>query len=114
MRAGNLRYIASIQEFSSSSNSMGVPVETWSDVSGLTDIRVELEFLSGREVMEGAKLEGVSSVRISMYYRSGIKPKNRVKVSDPSEGTRYFNILSVGRAPRERNRLLLMCEEIVE
>lgn len=101
MQAGRLRHRIAIQIRSSSQDSYGQPVETWTT----QHIRwASIEPLQGREFFSADQVNSEVSVRIRMRYLAGITAGMRVLYDNEP-----YNIEAVIN-PKMRNKdLQLMC-----
>jgi SPP1 family predicted phage head-tail adaptor len=106
VEAGRLRHLISIQQQTTTQDSYGEAVNTWTDV--YANIWASVEPLQGREFFSGEKFQSEITHRIRMRYKSGLLPKQRVKF-----GTRYFYVTDIIN-PQERNKeLQLMAKELI-
>ena len=99
MRAGRLRHRVTIQQPSSSTNSRGGKIKSWSD---LATVWASIEPLSGREIEQDFQLEPETTTRIVMRYKSGLTSNMRIKY-----GSRYYKILGITNT-NERNYELIV------
>jgi SPP1 family predicted phage head-tail adaptor len=105
MRAGLLRNRVTIQTRSESTDDFGEIDFSWSNSA---TVWATIEPLSGKELMNAQQAGASVSHKISMRYKSGVNPKDRI-----SYDSRTFEIESV-RNFRERDiSLELMCREEV-
>ena len=105
MRAGLLRNRVTIQTRSESTDDFGEIDFAWSNSA---TVWATIEPLSGKELMNAQQAGASVSHKISMRYKSGVNPKDRI-----SYDSRTFEIESV-RNFRERDiSLELMCREEV-
>jgi SPP1 family predicted phage head-tail adaptor len=80
--------------------------ETWSDNSGPHYASVEP--LKGDEALRGLQLQGTVTHRVTMRYRSGVTPKQRIRF-----GARFFDIRLVTDPEERREQLEILAEEVV-
>lgn len=105
MRAGKLRHTITIQDQTTSQDSCGGVVDTWTDFA---TVRASVEPLQGREFYASQQFQAEVTTRFRIRHISGVKPTMRVVF----EG-RNFNIQAV-LDPNEMHRELhLMAVEIV-
>lgn len=108
MKAGRLRYAVQIQRQSSTKNSRGEFVQTW---TLLATRRASLRPLAGREYWQASGEHSDVNTEIRIRYDAalaGLKPQDRIVDTGKSPQVIY-DIESVIR-PRETEReLVLMC-----
>ena len=105
MRAGDLRHRIIIQPNTNTSDGMGGMTTTYPEKDWIR-VWAAIWPVSATEQLATMKEIMIISHRIRIRYRSGIKPRWRIRFSD-----RYFNIVSIIN-PNEKNELLdLMCKE---
>lgn len=104
MKIGKLRHRITLQEYTSSRDSFGAEVETWSDTA---TVWASIEPLSGREYFAAQQVNAEISTKITLRYRSSVKPTMRVLY----EG-RVYEILSVINAGERNRELILICKEV--
>ena len=105
MRAGLLRNRVTIQTRSETTDDFGEIDFSWSNSA---TVWASVEPLSGRELMNAQQAGATVTHKITMRYKSGVNPKDRI-----SFDSRTIEIESV-RNYRERDiSLELMCREEV-
>ena len=97
--AGRLRHRVLVRRAEQVRNAKGGFDDSWSTIA---DCRAEVEGLDGREAMFGQALQGVSSYRITIRWRAGIKASDQVVLPDGTE----VNITAPPADPDGRRRWL--------
>lgn len=109
MRAGSLRRRVKIQVRSSSQDSYGQALSTWTDV--LTDVPASLEPLAGREREIAHAIHPGVDTRITLRYHAQLASPSLAasyRVAYDNAGvTRLFNVAAVMNL-EERNRTIEM------
>jgi SPP1 family predicted phage head-tail adaptor len=95
VRAGNLRWLVTIEQRSDSTNGQGNTVTTW--IPFAADVPAEITPLSASELLAAAATQSDVTTRIVIRYMAGITPSMRVRRQDDG---RVYNIA----APIEDNR----------
>lgn len=117
-KAGELRYLVTIEQISGSRDATGQELQDWVPYC---QAKVSIEQLSGQERLIAQQIFAGVNVRMWMWFKAGIKPKMRVAlpvssccagVSDPE--TRYFDIVAAMDPDGHRQHLQLACIERVE
>lgn len=104
MGAGDYRHLVTIQQPVETTDDLGQPVTTWSNVA---TVHAAVEPLEGRELFAAQAVRAETTTRVRIRYRSGITPKHRLVYAG-----RVLNILSV-IDPDERHReIVLLCSEV--
>jgi len=85
VRAGELRHVLTVQTRSSTRDTYGTPVPTWTDVE--PQVWGSVRPLSGKEISEGDRVNGMTTDRIQIRSGFAISHSDRIKF-----GTRLFNI----------------------
>lgn len=98
----------SIQAVTQTADSFGQPIESWADVTGLTDLFASVINTGGKEYYAAQKLNAEVTAVFKVRYVSGITVLHRVKY-----GSRYFHILNVNNVNEADNFLLLSCKEVI-
>ena len=106
VEAGKLRHVISIQQQTTTQDSYGEAVNTWTDV--YASIYASVDPISGKEFFSGEKFNMEISHKIRIRYKTGILPKMRVKF-----GSRYFDITNIINWQERSIELQLMCKEVV-
>lgn len=102
MRAGNLREVVTIQQFTSTVNEYGDLVKSWTTFA---TIRAEVLPTLGQEAVMSKQVYSGQMVRIRARYLPGVTPKMRVlHGSDVLDIRSVANITSAGRV------MELVCE----
>lgn len=105
MRAGKLRYRITIQNYTIT-NTQGEIAKTWATFA---TVWADIEPLKGREYFESAIEEAEVSAKITMRYKSGVKPQMRVL-----HDSVYYDIVSVIHSGlREREMVLMVNENVI-
>lgn len=103
MNPGKLRHRITFQERTTTQDSYGQPLLTWTDVATVWGA---VEPLNGRELMAAEAVQSEITHQVVIRYRPGITAKMRVLY-----GTRVFDIQNV-LDENERHRMLtLLCLE---
>ena len=105
MRAGRLRHQVTIQGLTTAPDAYGDIVETWTDTA---TVWAEVVPLSGKEYYAARQVSAEVDVRVTIRYRTGIKPAMRVKY-----GTSLLDIQSVIDVGGRKDELQLLCREVV-
>lgn len=103
MQSGKLRHQLTIQTRSTTADSVGQPVESWTD--GQT-VWASVNPLQGRELEYAQAVNSETSHKVTIRYLSGLTTGNRLKF-----GTRVFEILSIINMDERNIQLVLMCKE---
>jgi SPP1 family predicted phage head-tail adaptor len=69
MQAGRLRHLITIQNFTTTRDSSGQPVEEWVDGA---NTRAEVKGISGRELVAAGAETAEATVRVWMRYRHDV------------------------------------------
>ena len=105
MRAGQLRHRITIQSYTTT-NTQGEISKTWSTHA---KVWANIEPLTGREFFESGIEESEVSGKITMRYKSGVKPQMRVLYDSV-----YYDIVSVIHTGlREREMVLMVKENVI-
>lgn len=102
--AGELNKKVVLQSYTTSQDSYGAEVKTYSDTA---TVWAKTTPLKGREYFQAKQINAEIELEIKIRYRS-VNPKMRIKF-----GARYFEILSVINVDEKNEELLLMCKEVV-
>lgn len=105
MKIGKLRHRITLQEYIATRDSFGAEVEAWVDIG---TVWASIEPLSGREFFAAQQVNAEVSTKITLRYRTGIKPEMRVLFAG-----RVFEIVSVINLEEKNIQLVLMCEEVL-
>lgn len=97
-----------IQSVSTSADTYGQPIETWTDVTGLTNLYCSMITTGGREYYAAQKLYSEVTAVFKLRYISGITVQHRVQY-----GSRYFHILCVNNVNEHDEFILLYCKEVI-
>jgi SPP1 family predicted phage head-tail adaptor len=103
MRAGLLDKRVTLQQQTTTRNSLGEAVVGWTDVA---TVWASIEPLQGREMWAQMQVQSEITARIRIRYRPGVVASMRVVY-----GTRIFTISSVIDANERHAELQLMCSE---
>ena len=106
MKIGSMRHRVTIQYKVTTIDGYGGESITWTD---LLTCWAAVEPLSGREFLEGRRLENEINHRIRIRYREGLTPSMRV-----IWGSRAFDVESVIERASRRREIWLMCRELVD
>ena len=101
--SAQFRHKVSLQSRTTTINSRGEPSHTWSTYGTAW---ASVEPLTGREHYENRAVQGEVTHKVTMRYRAGVVPENRIVFR-----SRHLEVISV-RNIEERNRLLILdCRE---
>jgi len=104
VNSGKLRHKVEIQLSIDTRDEFGaVSGQTWHPFCYMW---ASIEPLSGREYFAAAQAQSEVSHKITMRYKSGIKPHYRILWND-----RVFDILSILNIREENRELVLYCSE---
>ena len=106
MRAGKLRHRIAIQAKTLTTDAYGGPVETWTDIPGMSSIPASVESLSGRELANAQTVNAETTTKITMRYLSGVIPANRIMF----EG-KFYNLQSVIDPELRHRELIILASE---
>ena len=106
MRTGTLRHRVTLQEFVEIVDEYGTPIgEGWEDIA---TVWAAVEPITGREYIELHNTQSELSHKVTMRYRPGVTPANRLLFNG-----RQFDIQSVLNLEERNRELVLMCKEKV-
>lgn len=109
MRAGQLRYLVTIQQQTVARSSMGSEQPTWTPFA---QAWAGFEPLSGRELVAAKQVQGEETTRIRMRFIAGLNPKMRVAFVDLIQNkTRIFDILGITNTEERNREITLVCVE---
>jgi SPP1 family predicted phage head-tail adaptor len=92
VRAGKLRHLVIVEQFTETQNSFGEPVKTWTEFATLWASREEV---SGQEAFKTPLVTADVVVRFTTRYREGITPQMRLNWYDEqNDKDRLFSIES--------------------
>ena len=103
MRAGSLRHLVSIEEYTEATDSLGGVSLTWTEFS---KAYANIAPLNGKEKYVSAEKHATSTHQITIRYLSGVNPKMRVVY-----GAQVFEIVSVVNAGMRDKMMQLIVEE---
>ena len=96
-----------IQQATVSADSFGQPIETWTDVVGLTGLWSSAITTGGREYYAAQKLNTETMIVFKLRYVPGITTLMRVKYN-----SKYYGILNINNVNEGGNFILLSCREV--
>lgn len=105
MRIGRLRHRVTIQAETATTDAGGGYASAWADVA---TVWARLEAMEGRELVLGGVIRGDASHRVTMRYRAGVTPDNRIVYDG-----RVFDVVSVANLEERDEALRIMCREVV-
>ena len=112
MRAGRLRHRVTVQRKVKVRTGSGEATHTWENVA--VDIAALVEDVGGGEALRGDQVSSQVSTRITIRYRTGLRPTMRVVQSVDNESgaqaRRMFNILFVNNYGGRNKEIQLMCD----
>ena len=100
IRACDMRHKIVFQAGNATDDGGGGLGNPWASPTTVATVSACIEPLKGFERLRAMQLESPVSHKITMRYRSGLKPEHRIKF-----GTRFFNIRSIINL-EERNQWL--------
>jgi SPP1 family predicted phage head-tail adaptor len=103
MNAGTLRHQVTIQSKTATTDGYGGPVDIWADV---VTVWANVESLQGRELATAQSVFAETTTRITMRYRAGVIPANRIIF----EG-KFYNLQSVVDPEMKHRELIIMASE---
>lgn len=103
MRAGRLRHRVTIQNKSVVHDSFGEETIIWTT---LATVWGQIEAAGGRESVEERQAEAERTVRMTMRYRSDVRPEMRATWSGHT-----YDIRAVLDAEGRGREMMLICEE---
>lgn len=107
MRAGRLRHRIDVQQATKTRTASGGYEETWTTVATVWGA---VEPLRGREYFENAQVQSEATHRITLRYRAGVSPDDRLRHSTEN---RIFLPLSVLNRDERNVSLEIMAKEVV-
>ncbi len=105
MRIGELRQRITLQQKTVTRDSYGAEVISWTDVA---TVYAFVQPLQGREFFESQRINAEITAKITIRFRAGIRPFDRIKYGD-----RLFDIQSVINPDERRRELQLMVKEVI-
>lgn len=104
--AGALKHRVALQDETRTPDGYGGDALSWTTVSGASALPSLVTPVSGREYYFSRKLDGVTSHVVTLRYRAGVTPKQRLLF-----GSRPLNIRSVLNLEEAGEWLELDCTE---
>jgi len=112
MRAGTLRHRVTIQEKPAvTRDSHGQEILGWST---LATVWARIEPISGRESVENKQEQATVSHRVTIRYRTGVRPTMRLLHLTREGDNQYLLIESIIEADERGRMLVLSCVEHIE
>ncbi len=108
LRSGDLNRRVILQQRSTSQDSFGELLNTWTD---LTTVWAEIQPLSGRELELAQKMSSEVTHRITIRYQSSLTDTRTVSTLRGIYKNRVFNILAVMNEDESNVRLQLLASE---
>lgn len=105
MRAGKLRQLIDIEQYSETQDGTGDPVKGWTTF--VSAVPASIEPMSGRETFTSQQVLSSTTHAVRTRYFAGVTSKMRVKF-----GVRYFRINDVRNVDERGRELDLQCVEI--
>ena len=105
LEAGKLRNRIIIQQRSTTKNSFGETIDTWTT---FTTLWAAIEPLRGREFFESKETQAEVTTKITIRNKSGITPQMRV-----SWNSKIFDIKSIINIESRNKEVILMCQELI-
>lgn len=78
LASGRLRERIEIRRLKDTKTRAGGQARTWTTLPGMACVPAEVIGISGREAVIAHSLQGVSTYRITIRYRRGIKAKDQI------------------------------------
>ncbi|MEG5552855.1 phage head closure protein [Enterobacter hormaechei] len=111
MQAGRLRHLITIQNFTTTRDSSGQPVEEWVDGA---NTRAEVKGISGRELVAAGAETAVATIRVWTRFRSDITAASRLRVmTGPLKGA-ILNIIGPPIPDSRGVQLEILCKQGTE
>ena len=105
MRTGNLRHRITIQQKMTTTDSEGIPIETWTDFA---TVWAAVEPTTGKEFWEAQAINQENTVRFRIRYLNGIRPYMQVIYKG-----RTFRITAIMDAKERHREMQIMGLEVV-
>lgn len=105
MNTGKKRHPVMLQRATTSRDTFGQTIETWSDVG---KVWAAIEPATGREVLTSREVIADVTHKLTTRYRPDVTPQMRVKF-----GERVFDIQAAFDPDDRGKELLLLCREMV-
>lgn len=111
MQAGRLRHLITIQNFTTTRDSSGQPLEEWVDGA---NTRAEVKGISGRELVAAGAETSVATIRVWTRFRSDITAASRLRVmTGPFKGA-ILNIIGPPIPDSRVVQLEILCKQGTE
>lgn len=111
MQAGRLRHLITIQNFTTTRDSSGQPVEEWVDGA---NTRAEVKGISGRELVAAGAETAVATIRVWTRFRSDVTAASRLRVmTGPFKGS-ILNIIGPPIPDSRGIQLEILCKQGTE
>ncbi|MEG1113063.1 MAG: phage head closure protein [Hafnia sp.] len=111
MEPGRFRHRVKILTFTTSRDSSGQPVESW---SGGDPVPAEVKGISGREQMSGGAETAQATIRVWIRFRPEVNASSRIEVlSGPYKG-QALNVIGPPISNANGTRQEILCKTGVE
>lgn len=107
---GKMREIVSIQAATNVPDEVGGFTETWTDLTGWSALRAEIEPLTGNEQIRALQAEATASHRVRVWALDGIKSTQH-RIRRHRDGG-IMEIVAPPAYTPDRTQMELLCEEI--
>lgn len=111
MQAGRLRHLITIQNFTTTRDSSGQPVEEWVDGA---NTRAEVKGISGRELVAAGAETAVATIRVWTRFRSDITAASRLRVMTGPLAGAILNIIGPPIPDSRGVQLEILCKQGTE
>lgn len=105
LAAGRLRDRVTIRRSTLAPDGHGGQVATWTDLA--EDLPAEVVSQDGREAVIASALQGISTIRVTIRWRSGITSVDQMRVAGDA---RDWNVRSAEDPDRRRERLVILAD----
>ena len=104
MNAGRFDALVEIWRYTSSQNSYGEPIKTWTKVR---DIYAKVDYFNGSESVNGEQWENKQNQNVTIRYASDLTVRDRIKHNDV-----FLNIITISNIDRNMYQKL-QCKEVI-
>ena len=111
---GKYRHVVALQENLGAEAGYGVlgqRTDNWQDISGSSQIRCQIQTLTGLELVRARQLTHEATHRVEFNYRRGVNTKQRLHWVDVEESTHIFWIRHVNNPEQMNRNLVAICVE---
>ncbi|ATA26808.1 head-tail adaptor protein [Brenneria goodwinii] len=111
MKAGRLRHRVTIQNFTTTRDAGGQPIETWSD--GAT-VWAEVAPISGRELVASGAVSAEATIRVWMRFRRDVSAVSRLLCLNGPFKDLTLDIIGPPIPDGKSTRLEILCKQGVK